>query len=71
MEKFPEYWTPPMNYRNALKDLEQYISQLKDTIANGNKDYKPLEIMTVSIQNISYEAYSSNAVKKLLNFNNY
>ena len=60
-----------MNYQNSLKDLIVYIDELKETIKNGNSDSKPLEIVNVTIQNITYEFYSSNAVRKLLNFNNY
>ena len=71
IEKFPDYWTAPMNYQNSLKDLIVYIDELKETIKNGNSDSKPLEIVNVTIQNITYEFYSSNAVRKLLNFNNY
>lgn len=71
MEKFPDYWTAPINYQNSLKDLKVYIEELKETIKNGNKDHKLLEIVNVTIQNITYEFYSSNAVKKLLNFNSY
>jgi hypothetical protein len=71
MEKFPDYWTAPINYQNSLKDLKVYIEELKETIKNGSKDHKQLEIVNVTIQNITYEFYSSNAVKKLLNFNSY
>lgn len=64
MSKFPEYWKAPMNYQNALKDLKVYVDELSNKILL-------LDISSVTIQNISYEFYSSNAVKKLLNFNNY
>lgn len=64
LEKFPEYWKAPMNYQNALKDLKKYIEDL-------NNDIKSLEVTAVTIQNITYDFYSSNAVRKLLNFNNY
>ncbi len=69
--KFPPYWAPPMNYENALKDVKKYIADLQSTIINGNEDDKPLEIINVTIQNQTYEFYSSNALRKLLNFNNY
>ena len=55
----------------ALSDVKKYISDLQNTILNGNDDYKPLEITELTIQNITHEFYSSNAIKKLLNFNNY
>jgi hypothetical protein len=64
MSKFPDYWKAPMNYQNALKDLKVYVDEL-------NRNISLLDISSVTIQNITYEFYSSNAVKKLLNFNNY
>lgn len=62
--KFPDYWKPAINYANSLKDLKIYIKDLTDKI-------ELLELSVVTIKNIPYEFYSSNAVKKLLNFNNY
>ena len=62
--KFPDYWKAPTNYSNSLKDLKKYMEELSAKISQ-------LEISNVTIQNITYEFYSSNAVKKLLNFNNY
>ena len=62
--KFPDYWKPAINYSNSLKDLKVYVAELSAKIAE-------LEISNVTIQNITYEFYSSNAVKKLLCFNNY
>jgi len=64
LDKFPDYWTPPINYSNALKDLVNYIDELKERI-------EKLEILKVTVQNVSYEFYNTNGVKKLLNFNNY
>ena len=64
LEKFPDYWTPPINYSNALKDLVIYVDDLKEKI-------EKLDILKVSVQNVSYEFYNTNNVKKLLNFNNY
>jgi len=63
-DKFPEYWNPAINYVNALKDLDVYIKVFKSKISD-------LDIITLVQQNIPYEFYSSNSVKKLLNFNNY
>ncbi len=62
LDKFPDYWTPPINYSNALKDLVDYIDELKEKI-------EKLEILRVTVQNVSYEFYNTNAVKKLLRFN--
>jgi hypothetical protein len=64
IDKFPDYWEAPANYLNSLKDLNAYISDLRSKIEN-------LDITKMSIQNIQYEFYSSNSVRKLLNFNNY
>lgn len=64
LDKFPDYWTPPNNYRSSLKDLVDYIDNLKDEI-------EKLDIIKMTVQNINYEFYNANAVKKLLNFNNY
>jgi len=63
-DKFPDYWTPEINYANALKDLIEYTDDLSEKI-------KKLEISKLVVQNVSYEFYNTNAVKKLLNFNNY
>lgn len=64
LDKFPDYWTPSANYRIALKDLVEYIDNLRDEI-------EKLEIIKTTVQNIQYDFYPSNAVKKLLNFNNH
>jgi len=63
-QKFPDYWTPPINYANALKDLIEYVDELSESM-------KELEVSKLVVQNVSYEFYNTNAVKKLLNFNNY
>lgn len=64
MNKFPTYWTPTMNYQNALKDLKVYVDDISNKISE-------LDVVAVTIQNVSYDFYSSNSVRKLLNFNNY
>ena len=64
LDKFPEYWKPPVNYANSLKELKKYIDAF-------SSDLKELNIINVNILNVSYEFYSSNSVKKLLNFNFY
>lgn len=64
LDKFPDYWTPSTGWANSLKDLVEYINQLREKIDK-------LEIIKMTIQNINYELYTSNSVKKLLNFNNY
>ena len=57
LDKFPDYWVPPANYANALKDLISYIDALKEKI-------EKLEILTLTIQNITQEFYYSNSAKK-------
>ena len=64
LDKFPDYWTPASNYTTALKDLVEYIDNLRDKV-------EQLEIIKSTIQNVTYEFYKANTVKKLLNFNNY
>jgi len=64
LDKFPDYWEPNTVYSNSLKDLVDYIDNLKDEI-------EKLEITKMTIQNVSYDFYNSNTIKKLLNFNNY
>jgi hypothetical protein len=64
LDKFPDYWVPPVNYANALKDLIKYIDELKEKI-------EELESFPITIQNITQEFYVSNSAKKLLNFNVY
>ena len=64
LDKFPDYWTPSTVYSNSLKDLVDYIDNLKDEI-------EKLEIIKMTVQNVSYDFYNSNNIKKLLNFNNY
>lgn len=64
LEKFPESWTPEINYKNGLHDLRKYI---EDLLRNLEK----LETTKMTIQNVTYEFYNTNNIKKLLNFNNY
>lgn len=64
LDKFPDYWTPSANFRVGLKDLVEYIDNLKDEI-------EKLDVVKMTVQNVQYDFYNSNTVKKLLNFNNY
>lgn len=64
LDKFPDYWTPNTFYRSSLKDLVEYIDNLRDEI-------EKLDIIKLTIQNVNYEFYNANTIKKLLNFNNY
>lgn len=64
LDKFPDYWQADLVYKQSLKDLVEYIQELNTKIVK-------LEIVKISVQNVSYDFYNTNAVKKLLNFNNY
>jgi hypothetical protein len=64
LDKFPQYWNPDLGYKQSLQDLIEYTDDLKGKISK-------LEIIKMTVQNISYEFYNTSAVKKLLNFNNY
>jgi hypothetical protein len=64
LDKFPDYWEAPQNYLNALTDLVEYMSQVKSNLSK-------LDSHKINIQNLTFEVYSSNAVKKTLSFNYY
>lgn len=62
VDKFPDYWEPSIGYVKALKDLIEYIDDIKIEI-------EKLEIHKIVDKNVTYEFYNSNTVKKLLKFN--
>jgi hypothetical protein len=64
MDKFPGYWQPSLAYKQSFDDLVKYTDEL-------NQKIKKLEIIKMTVQNVSYEFYNTSGVKKLLNFNNY
>lgn len=64
VDKFPDYWTPNLGYKQSLDDLIVYVNDLRSKI-------EKMEIIKLSVQNVMYEFYNTNSVKKLLNFNNY
>lgn len=64
LDKFPDYWEPSLVYKQSLQDLVEYTKDLSSKISK-------LEIIKMSVQNVSYEFYNTSSVKKLLNFNNY
>ena len=64
MTKFPEYWNMPLNLYKGFEDMRVYIEDF-------NKNIEKLEIVKMSYQNNIFETYSTNSVKKLLNFNHY
>ena len=64
IDKFPPYWNPPLNYKSALKELNEYINSIKENL-------KTLPVIKLTLQNIPQEFYLSNSTRKLLNFNSF
>jgi hypothetical protein len=64
LDKFPEAWQPNYTFKSGLEDLIKYVETLSNNL-------QKLEIIKLNIQNINYEFYNANNIKKLLNFNNY
>ena len=62
LDKFPDYWEPNTSYTKALKDLVQYIEDIRVEVDK-------LEIHKIVDKNVTYEFYNSNNVRKLLKFN--
>jgi len=64
LSKFPTYWNPPLNYKKAMQDLDIYINEVKSKL-------EKIDVEKITIQNMTHDAYSSNSIKKSLNYNNY
>ena len=62
LDKFPDYWEPNTIWTNSLKDLVEYLNDMKGGLEN-------LEIHKIVDKNVTYEFYNSNTIKKLLKFN--
>jgi len=62
VDKFPDYWEPNTTFTKALKDLVEYVENIKVEV-------EKLEIHKVVDKNVTYEFYNSNNVRKLLKFN--
>lgn len=62
LDKFPDYWTPDMEYKNALTDLIKYIGDFKISV-------EKLPNVKITDQFGTYDSYISQNVKKLLKFN--
>ena len=57
--RFPSYYTPPINYKNAIDDLMIYIDNLSTNIDN-------LKVLNVKIKDKNYEYILSKEIKKQL-----
>lgn len=62
VDKFPDYWEPSSIWTKSLKDLIDYIGNMKTELEG-------LEIHKIVDKNVTYEFYNSNNIKKLLKFN--
>lgn len=60
--KFPDYWKPNEYWQDALKELDDYIKDIKEKVSK-------LEVVEYEDRNYTTHLYSSKAVKKLLKFN--
>ncbi len=62
VDKFPDYWEPSAIWTKSLKDLIDYIQNMKIELED-------LDIHKIVDKNVTYEFYNSNNIKKLLKFN--
>ncbi len=62
LDKFPDYWVPSASYAKSLKELVEYVDNIK-------LEVEKLEIHKVVDKNVTYEFYNSATIKKLLKFN--
>lgn len=62
LNKFPDYWEPSTRWASSLKELVDYIDELKSELDK-------LEIHKIVDRNMTFELYPANPVKKLLKFN--
>lgn len=62
LAKYPEYWVTPVDYKEELKKLNDYMDKLKSSIDQ-------LEVQKIPTQFGTFEYLNSQQVKKLLKFN--
>lgn len=62
VDKFPDYWEPNNVWTKSLKELVDYVENIKIEI-------EKLEIHKIVDKNVTYEFYNSNNIRKLLKFN--
>jgi hypothetical protein len=61
LDKFPDYWEPTKMWSHSLNELVEYINNMK-------QELEKLEIYKIIVQNIQYDSYNSNVIRKLLKF---
>jgi hypothetical protein len=61
LDKFPDYWEPSKMWSHSLGELVEYINNMKLELEN-------LDIYNIVVQNITYDCYNSNTIRKLLKF---
>ncbi len=61
-DKFPNYWECDLLWSKSIKELNLYLDSIK-------KEIEKLEIYKIMNNNITYEFYNTNNIKKLLKFN--
>lgn len=62
LDKFPDYWEPSTTWVKSLKELVDYIEEMKISL-------EKLEVIELEDKNVIYEFYNSGTIKKLLKFN--
>lgn len=62
IDNFPDYWECSLYWVKCIKELKEYIENIKNSIEKIN-------IHIITDKNITSELYSTNSVKKLLKFN--
>jgi hypothetical protein len=62
LNKFPDYWEPSAMWAVSLKELVDYIDNMKSEL-------EKLDIHKIVDRNITFELYPANSVRKLLKFN--
>ena len=60
--KFPQYWTPDLEYKRSIEELVIYTEDFK-------KNIEELELLKITDQFGTHEYLNSNNIKKLLRFN--
>lgn len=61
LDKFPNYWEPSKSWEYSLNELTDYVNNMKDML-------QKVELQKVIDENMSYELYPTNTIKKMLKF---